>query len=189
MYQALFTFLEKHLTLTDEEKILFSQMDIIRQYSKGQYLLKEGQVATQYYFILQGCLRVYYLKDGEEITTALCVEEQSVIPSSLETGLPSKYNIVCMENCTILSAAPSMEAAVFEKHPQFERLCRILAEKELVKVRTDHETYVTSDAETRYLQLLEQNPSLFQRVPQYHIASLLGIKPETLSRIRKRLSQ
>ncbi len=91
-------------------------------------------------------------------------------------------------SCTLLVANAKMEKSIFEKFPRFETLCRILSEELLAKNQASFDDFKTSTPEQRYLNLLDTRPDLVQRVPQHQLASYLGIKPETLSRIRKRLA-
>ena len=187
MENELFKFLSRYITVTDEEMAMFVSMDLFKSFKKGHVLLSEGQVAQHYFFVLKGCVRTFYIKDGEEKTTEFYEEEETIAPESLQNGDPSKYNIVCEEDCTLLVAAPEMEETVFKTFPKFESLCLILSEKEVSKVRTRYDEFVTASPEERYLNLMQTRPQLLQRVPQYQIASFIGIKPESLSRIRKRL--
>ena len=77
----------------------------------------------------------------------------------------------------------------FEKFPKFETLCRILSEDLLAKQQFDFDEFKTSSPEQRYLNLLERRPDLIQRVPQHQLASFLGIKPQSLSRLKSRILQ
>ena len=84
-------------------------------------------------------------------------------------------------------ANSEMEMTIFEKFPKFETLCRVLTEEQLVKSKSDFDKFRTSSPEKRYLDLQETRPDLLQRIPQYQITSDLGITPQSLSRLRKRL--
>ena len=189
MQEELFNYLAQYITLSDEEKDLFNQMNLFKNYPNGHLLLKEGQYAKEYYFVIKGCLRIYYLKDGEEKTVAFYLEEESISPESLTNNQPSAYYISCEEDSILLVASPDMEEEVFSKFPKFATLCRMLSEKELAKSQSSFANFMNSTPEERYIDLLKTRPNLFQRVPQYQIASYLGIKPESLSRIRRRLNQ
>jgi DNA-binding MarR family transcriptional regulator len=80
-----------------------------------------------------------------------------------------------------------MEVEIFNKFPKFESLCRILSEELLAKQQFNFDEFKTSSPEQRYLSLLEKRPDLIQRVPQHQLASYLGIKPQSLSRLRARI--
>jgi DNA-binding MarR family transcriptional regulator len=82
-----------------------------------------------------------------------------------------------------------MEAAVFEKFPRFQTLCLLLSEELLAKNQATLDEFKTSSPEERYLNLLRTRPDVVQRVPQHQLASYLGITPQSLSRIRKRISE
>ena len=187
MEEELFKYLAQHIHLTEEDKDMFASMDLFRSYKKGHIILREGAVAKCSYFVIKGCLSSFYIKNGEEKTTGFYLEEEGISPEGLTTQTPSKYTIRCEEDSILLVASPDMEQSVFQKYPKFESLCRILSEKEVIKMQKRYDDYVTSNPEERYLKLMRDQPELLQRVPQYQIASYLGIKPESLSRIRKRL--
>ncbi|WMX12966.1 MULTISPECIES: Crp/Fnr family transcriptional regulator [unclassified Aureispira] len=188
MEAALFQFLAKHIVLTEEEKVALLDFDLFRTYPKGHILLHEGAFAQAAYFVIKGCLRCYYLDEGEEKTTAFYMEEEGVTPESLINQSPSTYYISCEETSVVLVSTPQMEQTIFQKFPKFETLCRILSEKELANQQVAFAKMFNSTPEERYLHLIKTKPQLLQRVPQYQIASYIGIKPESLSRIRKRLN-
>ena len=94
----------------------------------------------------------------------------------------------CVEDSIVTVANPDMESVLFEKFPRFETLCRILSAELLANNQASFDGFKTSSPEQRYLNLLETRPDLSRRVPQHQLASYLGIKPQSLSRIRKRLA-
>jgi len=189
MEHKLFELIEKYFTLTDEEKNAIIQLSLFKSYKKGTILLKAGVISNDGYFVLKGCIRCYKIIDGEEKTTAFYTEGESLTPASYVTRTPSDIYISYVEDCMLSVATPEMEKEVFEKFPRFESLCRIFTEELLVKKQAEFVDFVDSTPEQRYLHILRTRPDLLQRVPQYQIASYLGIKPESLSRIRKRISK
>ncbi len=162
-------------------------MDTFRTFKKGTVLLKEGQCSNEGYFVLKGCLRTYYAIDGEEKTTAFYTEMEGVTPNCVLSKQPSENFISCVEDSIITVGNPNMEADIFEKFPKFETVCRVLSEELLAKSQHSFDEFKTSSPEQRYLNLLQYKPDLLQRVPQHQLASYLGIKPQSLSRIRTRL--
>ncbi|MFK7968865.1 MAG: Crp/Fnr family transcriptional regulator [Bacteroidia bacterium] len=174
--------------LTEEERASINEFSSTVQYKKGDMLVREGQVSSDCYSILQGCVRQYYLIDGEEKTTFFYTEGQSIISSigTISSG-PSPFYLTCMEDTTVSMMAAEHENALYERHPRIERMCRISLEVELKKQQEMLTTYMISTPEARYLNLLSTRPDLVNRVPQYQLASYLGVKPESLSRIRKRI--
>lgn len=181
-----FKFLAKHIVLSEEEKALLIDLSIFKVYKKGAVLLKEGEFAKESYTVLSGCIRQYYMQDGDEKTTAFYIEEESVSPESLINNEPSTYYLSCEQDTTALIWTQEMEQVVFDKFPKFETLCRKLSEKELAKSQASFAQYINSTPEERYTELMQKRPELFSKVPQYQIASYLGVTPESLSRIRKR---
>lgn len=174
------------LNQTEAQKLL--EMVKIREFPKGAILLREGQVGKHCYFVLKGCVRQYYLLDGAEKTVNFFTEGQPVTATGFPYDeKPSKCYLVCNEACILIFGMPEDEAAFFEKMPQFADMSRIGVEYELKKSQEALADFITSSPEARYRSLLATRPELLDRVPQYQLASYLGITPESLSRIRKRI--
>jgi len=187
MENELFTFIEMRVPLSETEKEAIIDLSIFRTYKKGTVLLKSGDGSREDYFVLKGCLRSYYIIDGEEKTTNFYTEFESFAPLSLIANKPSEHYIDCLEDCILTVGNPEMEKFMFEKFPRFESLCRILSEELLAKNQAAFDDFKTSSPEQRYLDLIKYRPDLVQRVPQYQLASYLGLTPQSLSRIRKRI--
>ncbi|WP_027077145.1 Crp/Fnr family transcriptional regulator [Maribacter antarcticus] len=187
MENILFDFISKYISLTAEEKNTILSLDIFRTIKKGTVLLKEGQYSLNGYFVLKGCIRAYYMIDGEEKTTDFYTEMEGVTPNCVVSKQASEYYISCAEDSIITVSTPDMEVEVFKKFPKFESLCRILSEQLISKNQSSFDEFKTSSPEQRYLSLLESRPALVQRVPQHQLASYLGITPQSLSRMRTRL--
>jgi CRP-like cAMP-binding protein len=189
MHELLFNFISKYVDLTDEEKNAMTSLDAFRSFKKGTILLEAGQKSDQGYFVLKGCIRVYYMMEGEEKTTAFYTEMEGLTPHCVINKAPSEYYISCVEDTILTMANPDIDAEMFSKFPKFESLCRVLSEELLAKEQLSFNTFKTSSPEKRYLNLLEKRPDLVQRVPQHQLASYLGIKPQSLSRIRARIAE
>lgn len=181
-------YISKFAPLSDAEIKGILENIRIRSFKKGSILLREGQVSSLCYFVLKGCVRQYYLVNDEEKTTNFYTEGQPVTPyEGTFNRKPSKYYLSCVED-TILSAGTAEdEARMFKIFPQFEAICRIAVEEELGKSQEALASYIISSPEERYLNLMKNRPDLLDRVPQYQLASFLGVTPESLSRIRKRI--
>ena len=187
MHEVLFDFLSKYVSLTEEEKNEIISLDIFRSHRKGTVLLKEGQQSQDNYFILKGCIRKYYIKDGEERTTDFFTEMDSLTPHCVINKAPSEYFLSCVEDTIMTVTNADMENNGFTKFPKFESICRILSEELLAKQKITFDEFKISSPEQRYLNLLQKRPDLIQRVPQHQLASYLGIKPQSLSRLRARI--
>lgn len=181
--------ISRHLHLNEEETQAIIECIPVRTFERGTVLLKEGQIATECYFNIKGCVRLYYLIDGEERTTAFFTEEQSIASlTSYVNKTPANHYLSCVEDTTLAVLNYDKERELYRRVPKFESLCRLSMEEEFGKQQEFLAKFVTTSPEERYLDLLQTRPELLNRVPQYHLASYLGVKPESLSRIRKRVS-
>lgn len=187
MKDILFDFISKYISLTEDEKNAILSEDLFRSVKKGTILLKEGQMSKESYFVLKGCIRTYYVRDSEEKTTAFYTEMEALTPPCVINKTPSEYYVSCMEDTLLTISNSDMEAEVNSKFPKFDLMCKKLSEELLAKQRIDFDEFKTSSPEERYLNLLQKRPDLIQRVPQHQLASYLGIKPQSLSRLRARI--
>ncbi len=187
MENILFDFISKYVTLTEEEKNAIVSLDIFHSVKKGTTLLKEGQKSKESYFVLKGCIRTYYILDSEEKTTAFYTEMEALTPPCVVSKTPSEYYVSCLEDSILLISNSDMEVEINGKFPKFEIMCRMLSEELLAKERIDFDEFKTSSPEQRYLNLVQSRPDLIQRVPQHQLASYLGMKPQSLSRLRARI--
>jgi CRP-like cAMP-binding protein len=187
MQDILFDFISKYISLTEDEKNALLSLDLFHSVKKRTVLLKEGQKSQESYFVLKGCIRVYYIIDGEEKTTAFYTELDALTPHCVINNTPSDYFISCVEDSILLVSNTDMSVEVNSKFPKFDIMCRMLSEELLAKERIDFDEFKTSSPEQRYLNLLQKRPDLIQRVPQHQLASYLGIKPQSLSRLRARI--
>lgn len=188
--QVLIDYIVQIAPLSDTEIDTIFELIKIRSYKRGKVLLREGQVRNICYFVLQGCVRQYYLIDGEEKTTNFFTEGQPVTISGLPfENKPSKSFVICNEDCILIEGNPEDEQSFFEKLPRMEMLNRVGVEMELQKSQEKFAEFIINSPEERYLNLMETRPELLDRVPQYQLASYLGVTPESLSRIRKRITR
>lgn len=188
MKSELITFLESFGILTAEEIRIIADNTRVESFSKGTVLLSEGKVAKCCYSVLKGCVREYYLVDGIEKTTAFYTEGEPVTSfTSYTTQTPSKHYLVCAEDCVLTVGTQDIEKEMCARIPRLEAIIRQEVEKSTGKAQDELAHYITSSPEERYLHLLDTRPELFNRIPQHQIASYLGITPESLSRIRRRV--
>lgn len=189
MEAELFAFIERYIPLAEEEKAMLRGMSLFRHFRKGEVFLREGDVVDRQFFVLKGCVRCFYWVDGEEKTTDFYTELQTVVPRQHGQAGTAAYNLACVEDSILLVGTADMEQELFASFPRFEKLCRLLTEQLLSQTHTALDTFKTTSAEDRYRQLLATRPGLVQRVPLQQLASYLGIRPESLSRIRRRVAK
>ncbi len=189
MEQKVLDYFSKILALTPEEIDAIVATLNIQTYPKGTLLLKEGQISLEAYFVLEGCVRQYYLIDGEEKTNNFFTEEQWVISmQSMTNSEPSKHFLECLDECILVVGNREKEELLYSQFPNLATVSRRVMEKVFAEQQEQTGSYFTDTPEERYLNLQKNRPALLQRVPQYIIASYIGVKPESLSRIRKRLA-
>jgi len=171
----------------DEIEIIVSNT-VLKEFKKGNILLKEGTISTECYAVIKGCVREFYIKDGLEKTTAFFTEGQSVNSfSSYTNQLPSKHYLECSEDCILTVGNQNLIDQMCDRIPRLAKFIKNEVEKDAGALQDRMARFMTSSPEERLLDLLENNPSLINRVPQHQIASYLGITPESLSRIKKRI--
>jgi CRP-like cAMP-binding protein len=189
MENDIVTLISRYLSLTDEEASAFAECIPIKAFKKGDILLREGQVSRDSYFVIEGCVRKYYIIDGEERTTEFYIEDESIASiQSYKNKTPANHYFQCVEDCKLAVLNYEKEQELFKRVPKYEALCRMSMEDDFGEQQEALAKFITSSPEARYRNLLETRPDLIQRVPQYHLASYLGVKPESLSRIRKRIA-
>jgi CRP-like cAMP-binding protein len=127
--------------------------------------------------------------EGEEKTTEFFTEGHPIIPVSYSKKLPSQYFLACVEDCIVTAGTEQTTELIRKEIPVMETLISRFNEQLLADSQLKYEDLLILTPQQRYVKLLEQRPDLYNRIPQYMIASYLGIKPESLSRIRKRLSR
>lgn len=168
----------------DEEHAIIASMEV-QEVARGQHLITEGQYDALTYFVLDGLLREYTIVDGKEVTTNFYPENSWALP--LEHQKAAQLSVQAVETCQLVLGNEEKAQVLFEQFPRLESVSRAVMEAVFKQQQVFKLRFQTSSPEQRYLQLLAQEGNLLQRVPQYQIASYLGIQPETLSRIRKRL--
>lgn len=156
------------------------------QFKKGETFAKKGEYSRNIAFVKSGVLRAYYGNDkGEEYNKTFFSDNNFVgAYSALVTGNRNLIDIDCLTDCKLLVAEYSKIIALYNDNPKVERLSRILAEQFFVRKEKREIELVTLEAKDRYAIFQKEHPELEQRIPQYHIASYLGVSPTQLSRIR-----
>lgn len=177
------------MNFTEEEFEVINSLNMFRTFKKGTVLLKAGQFSQISYYVIKGCLRSYYLIKGEEKVTEFYLEDEQFISSCITTNKVSDHYLTCEEDCLVSIGTLESEKIMLEKFPRFEKLCRIKSEELLSKQKKEFENFKIASPEQRYINLTLSRPNLIQRVPQYQIASYLGLTPQSISRIRKRLTK
>ena len=182
-------FLEKYIDFTHEEYFT------IRSYFKSKILKRReilhdtNFICNNMYFIESGIIRYFQVYDGKEVTGQFFFEGGWY--TDLDSFLSNSYSrqtAQAIESTSLLYISKQNLDKLYKEIPQFERLGRLIAEQAFIGLRKKMDIHTLLDAKERYLNLLKHRPKVIRRIPQYYIASYLGIRPASLSRIRKDLS-
>ncbi|GEO06132.1 cAMP-binding protein [Adhaeribacter aerolatus] len=184
--------LEAFVSFTDPEWALFSAQLYRRDIRKREVLVEHGKVCHEVCFILSGSFRFFFIKDGVEISNYFCFSGEliSAYQSFLKQA-PSFPTIQAMEDASLICFTYQSLQALLQNPTvalKMERFGRLVAEYLICCYEERVVSFVTQTPEERYLDLLQKQPDLLQRVPQHYVANYLGITPVSLSRIRKRLA-
>ncbi len=188
MYPAFRQLLSQIVPFTEKELDMVESQFVFRQVPKKYKLVEEGKIANELYFVLKGLIRLYYTKDGEEITGFIFKE--NLFGSSYDSFLrqtPSIQTLETLEDSEILVITKEKMEMLYETVPKVNVLTRKVAEQRFINSQMILSSFILDSPEERYRKFEMQNKDLLQRVPQHIIASYLGITHVSLSRIRKRL--
>lgn len=191
MFDTLQSHINRKIQLSESEFSLVTTFFIPKKLRKKQYLLQAGDVCKYLAFISKGCLRSYSVNDkGEEHIVQFAIEDWWMTDlKSFLTNEPATYNIDALEDSELFLIDKESQDKLFSIMPKIEHYFRILLEGNNTAAQKRISDFISASAEERYLNFLKTYPKLVQRVPQSYIASYLGIKPQSLSRIRKELSE
>ncbi|MDR3610270.1 MAG: Crp/Fnr family transcriptional regulator [Ignavibacteriaceae bacterium] len=181
--------LQRHIELTDEEKEIFCSSLRSKKVKRHQFLGEAGEISRYQNFVNKGCLRSYYVdENGFEHNVQFAIEDWWIGDmASFLTKKPGSLFIEALEDSDVLQLDyPSMEE-LYVKIPKLERFFRILLQNAFITFEQRIISTISRSAEERYLEFINKYPLFEQRLPQIHIASYLGITPEFLSKIRKKI--
>ena len=184
-----FDYIKQYIELTSEEQSLLLSKIKTRKYLKGQFVIQNGDVCRHENFVLSGCLKTFYIEnEGQEHIVMFAIENWWTGDlGSFITQTPADLNIQCLENSELVQIHYDDLQQLYLKIPKLERFFRIIIQKAFVAAQKRVINNFSLPASDRYLQFRDQYPKIEQRVPQYMIASYLGITKEFLSKIRSQL--
>lgn len=190
MIEQFIEYMDTREPLSNEEaEFIRAHMPVVT-YKRGEYLLREGEVSDRFFFMLDGFVRLYYNVDGEDVTAYFYPE--GVFVSAYESylrGTPAVQNFQAVEDTVVGVITKEAADNALQCFPNMMRVAIAAMEEELVHYQRIIASLLTQIPEQRYLKLLNEHGDYFNRIPQRHIASYIGVKPESLSRIKKRVQE
>ena len=183
--------ISRFIQLDPEESEYFISILKLKRLRKKQFLLQEGEICRYEYFVNKGCLRTYNIDEkGIEHNVQFAIEDWWIGDMySFLTQTPARYNIDALENCELLYLGKDELEQLYIKVPKFERYFRHLLQNALVAGQQRITESMSMTADERYCNFIERYPLMEKRIPLKHIASYLGITPESLSRVRSQYNK
>ena len=188
--EKLLKYIRQYIELTQDEEAKLVLKIKIRKVSKGQFIVRNGDICKYENFVLTGCLRSFYIdNEGQEHIVMFALENWWTADlGSFITQKPADLNVQCLEDSELVQIHYDDLQNLYLEIPKLERFFRIIIQKAFVAAQKRIVNNFSMEATTRYLQFREQYPDIEQRVPQYMIASYLGITKEFLSKIRRKIT-
>ena len=190
-YSSFLNYINKYIDLTEKEIVFLRSNTNYKKYLKGQYIVQQGAVCKHTNFIISGCTKNFYVdQQGQEHIVTFAIENWwSADLSSFITQTPSDFNVKCIEATEVIQFTYQNQDEIFQNIPKMETLFRKLLEKALVSSQKRIVNNFSLSAKDQYLYFKKQFSTIEQRVPQYMVASYLGITKEFLSKIKTELAK
>jgi len=190
MYELYFQNFNAKVPLTTEDEELIKNYLTLKKLRKKQYLLQEGDVCKSVAFVEKGALRLYRVnEDGSEHIVAFALNGSFMTDLySFLTNEPSIYNIDSIEDCELVVITRSASDELRHKSSKYQEFIFQATSEAYIQLQKWITSTISLSLEERYKELIAYYPDIVQRVPQHMIASYMGMNPETLSRVRKRIS-
>ena len=159
-----------------------------KKIKKKTCLLSAGKIAREVYILITGCIRLFYVKDGKDISAYFFTENNFAgAYDSFISQTPSRHSIETLEDCEILFISYKTFQSLFDKFPKMNEFMRRVLEERFVSLHDLFTSQILDSPEQRYLKLQKERPDLINRIPQHQLATFLGMTPVSLSRIKNRI--
>lgn len=188
-HQALLDYINKHVNLTAVEEAFLTSKVSHRKYLKGQYIVQQGDVCKYECFVISGCTKTFFVdEEGQEHIVMFAIEDWWASDlGSFITQTPADFSVQCIENTDFIMFSNDDIEDLYSEIPKLERFFRLIIERAFVASQKRLIRNFSLSAKDRYLYFKKQYPKIDQRIPQYMIASYLGVTKEFLSKIKGQL--
>ena len=181
--------IQQMIQWTTEEKEAFVSILKIKRVKKKEFIIHEGQICNEIFFINSGCLRMFYNINGEERILDFLIENRWYTDYiSFLQEVPTGVNVQALLPSEVVCFNKTDLYQLHDRYHKIERLGRIMAESQFIQLKSFYKMMTNESPEERYINLIKNKPGLVEKVSQKYIASFLQIRPETLSRIRKKIA-
>ncbi|MCH7396991.1 Crp/Fnr family transcriptional regulator [Belliella sp. DSM 107340] len=188
MIDKLKAYCSRFVPLNDKELDLIDEYFEIRVIKKKDFLLQDGKVCDFIGFLAEGTIRHFHVKDGNEKTCDISFENSWITDfQSFTNNTPCIMNFQAMEEATVFVIQKDKLHNIYRECSKYETFGRLMAEQVAQRATEIAMSLSSEKPEERFQKLLKNQPDLFQKVPQKYIANFLGISPESLSRIQRRI--
>ncbi|MCP4883169.1 MAG: Crp/Fnr family transcriptional regulator [Flavobacteriales bacterium] len=188
-FKPLLDYISRIVDLTEDEEQVLTSLISTRKLLKGQYFLQQGDVCKFSGFVISGCTKTFYVDDeGQEHVVMFSIEDWWTSDmGSFITQKPADFNVQCLENTELIQFSYENQQQMMKEIPKLERFFRIIVQRAFVASQKRIVRSMSMSAKDRYLYFRNEYPKIEQRIPQYLIASYLGITKEFLSKIKSQL--
>jgi CRP-like cAMP-binding protein len=174
---------------TNEELDALEECLLVRDIPKGEFVVRAGQVCQYVSFVNRGLVRLYYTFDGKDISIGFAgAGEYTAEYESFLTRRPAAQNIEALTDTQVIDLGFNDMQRLYQQYPAFQEFGRKISEMLFVLLNQRNTALLALTPEERYRDMIAGNPQLLQQVPQYMLASFIGVTPEHLSRIRRKMS-
>lgn len=188
-YDNILENIRRYVLMTPEQEEAFCSLLTIKKLKRKEFLLREGDVCTDEFFVNKGCLREYYVdKKGLEHNLYFAIEDWWISDLYSRTQMAPTYcNIVALENTELVKISHQALEEFMEEVPRLERFFRLSYERSLVNQHLKNLQMLYMTAEERYVHFRERFPKLAERIPQKHVATFLGLTPEFFNTVHAKV--
>ena len=189
-YDPLIKYIAEYISLNEKEIDILKSLTRIKKVRKRQFVVEQGEVCRYENYVVEGCLRCYHLdENGQEHIVQFAVDDWWIADlQSFLTQSPANFSVDALEPSVLIQFGYNELQELYNKIPKLERFFRLIIQNAFVASQKRIVASYSKDAGKRYIAFRNRYPNIENRVPQYMVASYLGITPEFLSKIRRRIN-